>query len=96
MCSQKPKLVTVTLKKQPCGKDPRPRITKICITDNKNANYTCKNLLEHTNGSGGTITCDENNITKEIITEALPDRHSALIFTKMCNLRKPPLNLSEE
>ena len=81
MCSQKPKLVTVTLKKQPCGKDPRPRITKICITDNERANYTCKDLvLAHS--SGGGVTCDETNITKEIITEALPDRHSALKYAK--------------
>ena len=87
MCSQKPKLVTVTIKKQPCsqGKDLRTRITKICITDNKSANYTCKNLLEHSNGG---VTCDENNVTKEIITEALPDRHSALNFEKRCNIGK--------
>ena len=76
-CSQKPKLVTVSVKKQPCGN--RTRITKICITDNERANYTCKDLvLAHSNGGG--VTCDETNITKEIITEALPDRHSALKY----------------
>ena len=62
-CIQRPKLVTVTMKKQPCsigGEDFRERITQVCITDNANGNWSCQHLLDSLSG----VVCLDINVTK--------------------------------
>ena len=60
-CSRTPKLVTITMKKQPCGDDLKMTNSKICITY-PNGQWSCQNL---TNDS-----CQDTNVTKIISTEA--------------------------
>lgn len=64
ICIQKPKLVTVTLKKQPCGTNYRQKITKVCITENDSGDWTCKDLDPRR-------SCHDTDVVKEVRTEVL-------------------------
>ena len=63
-CSQKPRIVTVTLKRQPCGPNAKMKATKMCIT-HADGQWSCQNFT-HDN-------CQETNVTKIISTEATMD-----------------------
>lgn len=63
LCRKKPKLVTVTEKRQACGSDSGMKATKICITL-ESGEWSCQNLT-----STHDKLCDETNVTKIISTE---------------------------
>lgn len=66
ICSERPELVTVTMKKQPCGKDAKPTISKVCVTFPQ-GNWRCHNLTD-------ISLCHEKNVTKIISTEVSPSK----------------------
>ena len=61
ICSKTPKLVTVTLKKQPCGSDMKPTVTKMCVT-HPDGKWACQDTM-------GDHFCFDKNVTKVISTE---------------------------
>ena len=61
ICSKTPKLVTVTLKKQPCGSDFKPTVTKMCVT-HPDGTWACQDTM-------GDHFCFDKNVTKVISTE---------------------------
>jgi hypothetical protein len=63
VCSKHPEVVTVTVKRQPCGLDLEPKVTKMCVT-HSNGDWTCQNFTQPMGE-----TCHETNVTKVITTE---------------------------
>ena len=61
ICSKTPKLVTVTLKKQPCGSELKPTVTKMCVT-HPDGKWACQDTM-------GQKFCFDRNVTKVISTE---------------------------
>ena len=65
-CSKTPQLVTITMKKQPCGRSLKMTASKMCITY-PNGQWSCKNLTND--------QCQETNVTKIISTEAATQKN---------------------
>ena len=74
VCSKTPELVTITMKKQPCGRNLKMTTSKMCITY-PDGQWSCQNLTSE--------ACRETNISKIISTEATQKGHSKTILTKI-------------
>lgn len=59
-CTKTPQLVTITMKKQPCGDDFKTTNSKMCLTY-PDGQWTCQNLTNE--------RCHETNVTKIITNE---------------------------
>lgn len=78
-CSQKPQLVTVTAKKQPCGAHDKMTTSKICLT-HPDGRWSCQNLTQ-------SLTCNEEvNVTK-VITSEIASGHSLECNQKSVDLQ---------
>ena len=74
VCSKTPELVTITMKKQPCGRSLKMTTSKMCIT-HPDGQWSCQNLTSE--------ACQETNISKIISTEATQKGHPKTTLTKI-------------
>ena len=77
VCSKTPELVTITMKKQPCGRNLKMTTSKMCITY-PDGQWSCQNLTSE--------ACRETNISKIISTEATQKGHPKTTLTKSWGL----------